>query len=68
MHFNIVYSNTKNAESRVHQSQVCYLRIEEWVRLENWRFCILCVRINHFDVHLLVSSREVDPNVLRMAN
>ena len=51
------------------------LRAEELVvhikvthlRLTNSRFCILYVRMNHFEVHLMVSSREVDTKVLRMA-
>ena len=35
------------------------------LRLTNSRFCILCVRMNHFEVHLMVSSREVDSKVTR---
>ena len=37
------------------------------LRLTNSRFCILCVRMNHFEVHRMVSSREVDSKVLGMA-
>ena len=38
------------------------------MRLTNSRFfCILYVRMNHFEVHLMVSWRVVDSKVLRMA-
>ena len=36
-------------------------------RLTDSRFCVLCVRMNHFESHLMVSLREVDFKVLRMA-
>ena len=37
------------------------------LRLMNSRFCVVCVRTNHFEANLKVSSREVDFKVLRMA-
>ena len=37
------------------------------LRLTNSRFCFLCVRMNHFETHLMVVPREVDTKVLRMA-
>ena len=36
------------------------------LRLTNPRVCILCVRMNHFKVNLMVSFRGVDSKVLRM--
>ena len=37
------------------------------LRLKKSRFCILCIRMNHFEEHLMISSREIDFKVLRMA-
>ena len=35
--------------------------------LINSRFCILCVKMNHSEVHLVVLSKEVDSKVLKIA-
>ena len=37
------------------------------LNLTNPTFCVLCVRMNHFEMHLMFSSRAVDSKVLRMA-
>ena len=41
--------------------------LESHLRLTNSRFYVLCVRMNNFKMHLMVSSRKVDSKVLRMA-
>ena len=43
-------------------AEVTHLRLPRTLR-----FRVLCVRMNHFDAHLMVSSRDVDSKVLRMA-
>ena len=35
--------------------------------LTNSRFCVFNVKMNHFEAHLMVSSREVDSKVFSMA-
>ena len=37
------------------------------LRFTNSRFCVFHVKMNHFEVHLMVSSRVVGSKVLRMA-
>ena len=37
------------------------------LKLTNSRFCILYVKMNHFEAHVMVSSRAVDSKVLKMA-
>ena len=47
-------------------------RIEEWMCISDTlevveiRFWFICVRVNHFDVHLMILSRDKDSKVLRM--
>ena len=35
--------------------------------LTNSRFCVFYTKMNHFEAHLMVSSKIVDSKVLRMA-
>ena len=37
------------------------------LKLTKSRLCVFCVKMNHFEAHLMVSSRVVDSKVLRMA-
>ena len=39
---------------------------EAHLRLTDTIFCVLYVRMNHFEVHLMVSARVADSKVLRI--
>ena len=62
-----VMHDYKNAKTAVFKAKGMGCALVTHLRLTNSRFCILCVRMNYFEVHLMISSREGDFKVLRMA-